>query len=122
MKNHAKASTFAIRTSQPHKAKIAKELALPTHHDTTKMDRQTTYREEGRTANKVLPKAGLNGFDWTFMQGSTFVLRLNFSTKNSRLRQYPKRYLQLFENHYSNSNFINICNFSELQKENIVRN
>ena len=51
MKNHAKASTFAIRTSQPHKAKIAKELALPTHHDTTKMDRQTTYREEGRTAN-----------------------------------------------------------------------
>ena len=91
MKNHAKASTFAIRTSQPHKAKIAKELALPTHHDTTKMDRQTTYREEGRTANKVLPKAGLNGFDWTFMQGSTFVLRLNFSTKNSRLRQYPKR-------------------------------
>ena len=52
MKNHAKASTFAIRTSQPHKAKIAKELALPTHHDTTKMDRQTTYREEGRTANK----------------------------------------------------------------------
>ena len=41
--------------------------------------------------NKVLPKAGLNGFDWTFVQGSTFVLRLNFSAKNPRLRQYPKR-------------------------------
>jgi hypothetical protein len=27
-----------------------------------------------RTANKVLPKAGLNGFDWTFVQGSTFAL------------------------------------------------
>ena len=26
-------------------------------------------------------QAGLNGFDWTFVQGSTFVLRLNFSTK-----------------------------------------
>jgi len=25
--------------------------------------------------NKVLPKAGLNGFDWTFVQNSTFVLR-----------------------------------------------
>ena len=23
---------------------------------------------------KVLPKAGLNGFDWTFVQGSIFVL------------------------------------------------
>jgi hypothetical protein len=34
-----------------------------------------------RTANKVLPKAGLNGFDWTFVQGSTFVLRLNFCAK-----------------------------------------
>jgi hypothetical protein len=43
------------------------------------------------SANKVFPKAGLNGFDWTFMQGSTFVLRLNFSAKNPRLRQYPKR-------------------------------
>lgn len=41
-KANAKASTFAIRTSQPHKAKIAKELALPTHHD----------RQNGQTNNK----------------------------------------------------------------------
>src|SRR5690606_12056000 len=41
--------------------------------------------------HKVLPKAGLNGFDWTFVQGSTFVLRLNICAKNPRLRQYPKR-------------------------------
>ena len=41
--------------------------------------------------NKVLPKAGLNVFDWTFVQGSTFVLRLNFCAKIPRLRQYPKR-------------------------------
>ena len=32
--------------------------------------------------NKVLPKAGLNGFDWAFVQGSTFVLRLNFCAEN----------------------------------------
>ena len=44
--------------------------------------------------NKVLPKAGLNGFDWTFVQGSTFVLRLKFCAKNPRLRQYPNRYRQ----------------------------
>jgi hypothetical protein len=47
--------------------------------------------KEARTANKVLPKAGLNGFDWTFVQGLTFVLRLNFRAKNPRLRQYPNR-------------------------------
>jgi len=34
-----------------------------------------------RTANKVLPKAGLNAFDWTSVQSSTFVLRLNFCAK-----------------------------------------
>lgn len=33
------------------------------------------------TDNKVLPKAGLNIFDWTFVQGSIFILQLNFSTK-----------------------------------------
>jgi len=44
-----------------------------------------------RTHNKVLPKAGLNGFDWAFVQGSTFALLLNFCAKNPRLRQYPKR-------------------------------
>jgi len=43
-------------------------------------------------ANKVLPKAGLNGFGWAFVQGSTFVLRLNFCAKKPRLRQYPNRY------------------------------
>jgi len=51
-----------------------------------------TRTTEARTANKVLPKAGLNGFDWIFVQGSIFVLRLNFSAKNPRLRQYPNRY------------------------------
>ncbi len=47
---------------------------------------------------KVLPllvpinrEAGLNGFDWTFVQGSNFVLRLNISAKIPRLRQYPTR-------------------------------
>ena len=57
----------------------------------TKMNRQTIYRQEGRTDNKVLPKAGLNGFDWTFVQGSVFVLRLNFCAKNLRLRQAENR-------------------------------
>ena len=45
--------------------------------------------------NTVLPKAGLNSFDWTFVQGSTFVLRLSFCAKIPRLRQYPNRYRQV---------------------------
>ncbi|MCO5254318.1 MAG: hypothetical protein M9892_08155 [Bacteroidetes bacterium] len=39
-------------------------------------------KEKRAAGNKVLPKAGLNSFDWTFVQGSTFVLRLNFCAKN----------------------------------------
>ena len=35
-----------------------------------------------RPANKVLPKAGLKGFDCAFVQGSIFVPRLNFMLKN----------------------------------------
>ena len=30
----------------------------------------------------VLPKAGLKGFDWTFVQSSTIVLQLNYCAKN----------------------------------------
>lgn len=40
----------------------------------------------------VLPKAGVKGFDWTFVKDSTFVLRLNFCAKNPCLRQYPNRW------------------------------
>lgn len=43
------------------------------------------------TDNKVLPKAGLTSFDWTFVQGSILALRLNLCAKHPRLRQYPKR-------------------------------
>ena len=43
----------------------------------------------------VLQKAWLRIFDWTFVKGSAFVLRLNFCAKNPRLRQYTKRYWQL---------------------------
>ncbi len=55
--------------------------------------------------NKVLPKAGLNGFDWAFVQGSAFVLRLNFCAKNPRLRQYPKRCASAFPSGRTKLNF-----------------
>jgi tetratricopeptide (TPR) repeat protein len=58
--------------------------------------------------NKVLPKAGLNGFDWTFVQGSTFVLRLNFCAKNPRLRQYPNRWRLPLKRHSKKPMKINI--------------
>ena len=55
--------------------------------------RKALETQTGRKpAHKELPKAGRNGFDWTFIQDSTFVLRLNFCDKNPRLRQYPNRW------------------------------
>ena len=44
-----------------------------------------------RTANSGLAKGGVSCFVETFVQGSTFVLRLNFSAKNPALRQATKR-------------------------------
>ena len=35
--------------------------------------------------------AGLNCFDWTFVQSSTAVILLNFCAKNPRLRKATKR-------------------------------
>ena len=59
MKNHAKASTFAIRTSQPHKAKIAKEYGL------ANADGQVE-RKESQQRTSVLRNGGLNASYQTF--------------------------------------------------------
>lgn len=42
--------------------------------------------------NSGLAKGGLTCFVETFVQGSTFVLRMNFSAKNPALRQAANRY------------------------------
>jgi len=47
--------------------------------------------EKQRTANKVLPKAGLTGFFDTFGLKRTLVFQINSSAESSRLRQYPNR-------------------------------
>ena len=56
-----------------------------------KKDTFMKWTRRKTTANKVLPKTGLNGFDCTFVQGSTFVLRLNFCAKNPHPRQHAAR-------------------------------
>jgi len=47
-----------------------------------------------RACNMGLAKGGLTCFVETFAQGSTFVLRMNFSAKNPALRQAKKRVWQ----------------------------
>jgi hypothetical protein len=49
--------------------------------------------DERRTtaANSGLAKGGLTCFVETFVQGSTFVLRMNFNAKNPALHQAAKR-------------------------------
>ena len=43
-----------------------------------------------RTANKVLPKAGVTNFYETFVLNRTLVFQMNSSAETLRLRQYPK--------------------------------
>jgi hypothetical protein len=50
-----------------------------------------TRKKEERTANKVLPKAGVTNFYDTFVLKQTFVFQMNRSAETPRLRQYPKR-------------------------------
>jgi hypothetical protein len=88
---NAFALTFAFAPPHTGNASKVKRECKPMH-PTDQMNGQKAGGKEGRTANKVLPKAGLNGFDWAFVQGSTFVLRLNFCANFSRLRQYPNRW------------------------------
>jgi hypothetical protein len=56
---------------------------------TDQMNGQQTFRQEGRTDNKVLAIGGLNGFVSTEVQSSAVVLRINSSAKNPAHRQYP---------------------------------
>lgn len=51
----------------------------------------TTSKSEQRTANSGLAKGALTCFVETFVQGSTFVLRMNFSANNPALRQAANR-------------------------------
>jgi hypothetical protein len=51
-------------------------------------------KNEKTAYNMGLAKGGLTCFVATFVQGSTFVLRMNFSAKNPALRQAQNRYSQ----------------------------
>ena len=81
------------QAAQAHAETQAWQRVCLSNRTTITTDKQADEKEH-RSDNKVLPKAGRNGFDWTFVQGSTFVLRLNFCANNPRLRQYPNRWLQ----------------------------
>jgi hypothetical protein len=52
------------------------------------------WSTEARTANKVLPKAGVTSFYNNFVLNRTLVFQINSSAETPRLRQYPNRYSQ----------------------------
>ena len=56
-----------------------------------------TTERRTTTANSGLAKGGVSCFVETFVQGSTFVLRMNFCAKNPALRQAAKRYMQPYQ-------------------------
>lgn len=53
--------------------------------------------EKTTTANSGFALWGLTCFYDTFVQGSTFVLRMNISAKNPPQRKAAKRYLQGYD-------------------------
>jgi len=57
-----------------------------------------TRTTEARTANKVLPKAGVTNFYDTFVLNRTLVFQINSSAETPRLRQYPNRCMQVDKN------------------------
>ena len=86
-----------------HKPMFAKEP--PSQRTTTdQMNGETTYRQEGRTANKVLPKAGVTNFYDTFVLNRTLVFQINSGAGTPRLRQYPNRYAQCYDDNYTDKN------------------
>jgi len=52
--------------------------------------------EEARTANKVLPKAGVTCFYDAFVLNRTLDFQINSCAETPRLRQYPKRYVPYY--------------------------
>lgn len=47
--------------------------------------------------NSGLAKGGLTSFGETYVQGSAFVLRMNFSAVNPALRQAAERYMPPYD-------------------------
>ena len=115
--NPSQPCTFASRTSQRTNQSLQKSMSAPTQEkiqnifpfpskkiktpdtqaDTIKTVKLNNVNGlQGLTTrttgyNKVLPKWRQKCYYETFVQGSTFVLLLNFSANNPPLRQYPNR-------------------------------
>jgi hypothetical protein len=81
-------SHLLLHNAQTNSAKAKESASQRTTRD--QMNGQPIYRQEGRTANKVLPKSGVMGFYDTFVLNRTLVFQINSSAKMPRLRQYPK--------------------------------
>jgi hypothetical protein len=60
-------------------------------HTTTPNGMKNDSGQAARTANKVLPKAGVTNFYETFVLYSKSVFQINSSAETPRLRQYPNR-------------------------------
>jgi len=88
---HAFGSTFAFL--QTHKANQKMQKSYQANAPkTVRTMNIINIIDRTPACNKGLPKWRQKCYYETFVQGSTFVLRLNFSANNPPLRQYPKRY------------------------------
>ena len=65
-----------------------------------------TDEKRTTTANSGLAKGGVSCFVERFVQGPTFVLRMNICAKNPALRQAAKRWHQLIRNEQTSHNIL----------------
>ena len=85
-----KSYTFASPTSQPTSQSLQKSMPFQPHRHSNTTDRQTT-KDRRAACNMGFAKWRVTCFYDSFVQGSTVVLRMNFSANIPPLRKAPKR-------------------------------
>lgn len=83
-------SHLLLHYAQTNSAKAKESASQRTTTDP--MNRRLINKQEGRTANSGFALWGLTCFVETFVQGSTFLLRINISAKNPPQRKAANRY------------------------------
>jgi len=94
LKNKKNPSLQKNKTSPTHNSRQTSPF---TGYDILQMGSLTGQGRRRASANKVLPKAGVTNFYDNFVLIRTLVFQINSSAGTPRLRQYPKRWWQVYK-------------------------
>ncbi len=81
-----------LQTTQCQPADQSLQKSLHCHRTSTvQYSEQTTYRQEGRTANSTYPKGGVSCSKDSFVVNGTLVFHIKFCCKSPALRVAANR-------------------------------